>query len=231
MKLVDVIKFVARRSLLLVETCGLVLKSSMATLILKYSSIFSKSGQLLGLKKIMSFFRLRNFRVQEPVGEVPDGGRLLGSRVSSQPRRHRNPELSPPILLDREEEAGKVRVRDPRRDRDKFWVEICFGNRRKVSARNEKNFGRFFVQLDRTGAKSVRSSGQGSWEGEPLKPFPVLLVPMLHFSIIDFFAHSVNIKLALRQAAQVSLHFCRKVENQLCCTSTRNLFKDAPLID
>ena len=46
-----------------------------------------------------------------------------------------------------------------------------------------------------------------------------------------FFAHSVNIKLALPQAAHVSLHFRTKVENQLCCTSTRDLIKDTPVTD
>ena len=40
----------------------------------------------------------------------------------------------------------------------------------------------------------------------------------------------MHIKLALPLAAQLSLHFCWKFENQLCCTSTRDLFKDATLI-
>ena len=47
---------------------------------------------------------------------------------------------------------------------------------------------------------------------------------------IYFFPHYVHIQLALPLAAQLSLYFCKKFENQLCCTSTRDLFKDAPLI-
>ena len=48
---------------------------------------------------------------------------------------------------------------------------------------------------------------------------------------VDFLAHSVPIKLALPQAALLSFSFSLKVENQLCCTSTRDLIKDAPLIE
>ena len=46
-----------------------------------------------------------------------------------------------------------------------------------------------------------------------------------------FFAHSVRIKLALPQAALLSFPFSLKVENQWCCTSTRDLIKDTPLIE
>ena len=45
---------------------------------------------------------------------------------------------------------------------------------------------------------------------------------------MDFFAHSVLIELASPQTAQLSLHFCWKVDNQLWCASTRD---HEPLID
>ena len=46
-----------------------------------------------------------------------------------------------------------------------------------------------------------------------------------------FLAHAVHIQLATPQAAQLSLHFYGKVENQYCCTSTRDLIKDKSLME
>ena len=45
-----------------------------------------------------------------------------------------------------------------------------------------------------------------------------------------FFVHCVYIKFASPQAAQLSLNIFWKFENQQCCISTRDLFKDAPLV-
>ena len=45
-----------------------------------------------------------------------------------------------------------------------------------------------------------------------------------------FFAQSVPIKLVLPQAAQLSIHFLLR-KNQQCCTSSRDLIKDTPLRD
>ena len=70
-----------------------------------------------------------------------------------------------------------------------------------------------------------------SCQGNLMRPFWNIFFPEAE-GWNRVFAHYVQIELTSYRAAQLSFHFfCRKVENQLCYTSTWDLFKATPLTE